>query len=173
MSTVNLENRFVNSLSCFGYWFTDTIVRYSSIILSIIILFPLVGVGLELLLRTSGFIAGANLLKSVYSVNCHQIEARCPVVLGSHLIICYRCLGFYSGAVIGLMLTLAPRINIGKIVPLIVISLGLNFIDIIGIGLNLWDWPGSARFLIAFPAGLAPVYFLMKGMFKITRDYRK
>jgi uncharacterized membrane protein len=172
MEIVHHDNRYLYYLERFGNWFTGCIIRNSAIIVSAIILLPLAGICIEIALRYSGMIAEANLIKTVYSYNCHQIESRCPEILGSQLIVCFRCLGFYFGAVVGWFLAAFTGMYIRKITFLLLISVGVNFVDIIGIGLGLWDWPGVIRLVLAFPAGLAPAYLVMRGILKIKKQYR-
>ena len=166
MEAARIESYATTALGWLGKLVVDWVFRFSPAIVALLIFLPLFGVFLESVFRMAGFSVGAHLLKSLYSLNCHQIPSRCPEIFGTPAILCFRCTGFYSGLIIGWILSNLKIIRgIDRIImPLIIIPVCLNLIDTVAIGIGLWDWPGAVRFTLGVFAGLGPAYLVMNGI---------
>ncbi|MBD3169187.1 MAG: DUF2085 domain-containing protein [candidate division Zixibacteria bacterium] len=148
------------------------IVKSSSTIVTILVFLPLFGFLAEPVLRQWGYIYTAGLLRSAFSLNCHQIPSRCPSLWGIPAIICFRCLGFYIGVVAGWSSALILKPSAIKRAALFTLAaFAVNGIDALGIGLSLWDWNNWVRFGLGFAAGIGPGFILMAGVREASKRY--
>lgn len=101
---------------------------------------------------------------------CHQIPARSFWIAGQPMAVCSRCLGIYSGFLIGwFLLPLWSRVNMNKTLAykkIFVLVIGINIIDILGNLMGFWQNTLISRFLVGWPAGLASALFFSGSFFK-------
>ena len=101
---------------------------------------------------------------AVFSPTCHQISSRCFHAFGYPMAVCARCLGIYSGFLLGTLFypvvkgVTAPSLPKARTFILISIPIVL---DAAGNLLNIWTSPDWVRFLTGILWGLIlPFYFL-------------
>jgi uncharacterized membrane protein len=100
----------------------------------------------------------------VFSPTCHQIPSRCFYAFGHPLAVCARCLGVYSGFLLGMVIFPLTKgfskISMPKVKTLIILSIPI-LIDVTGNLLGLWassDWVRLATGIVW--AIILPFYFL-------------
>lgn len=103
-------------------------------------------------------------LYAVFSPTCHQTPSRCFYAFGYPLAVCARCLGVYSGFLLGMLifpfLRGFSKMSMPRAKTLIVLSIPI-FIDATGNILGLWTSAAWLRFLTGIVwATIFPFYFL-------------
>jgi uncharacterized membrane protein len=103
-------------------------------------------------------------LYAVFSPTCHQIPSRCFYAFGHPMAVCARCLGVYSGFLLGMVIFPFTKgfskISMPKVNTLIIMSIPI-FIDVTGNFLGLWassDWVRLVTGIVW--AIILPFYFL-------------
>ncbi len=101
---------------------------------------------------------------AVFSPVCHQISERSFFVFGFPLAVCTRCLGIYTGCLLGMMLypiiqgfadTVTPKIR------LFVLITSPIALDTLGNFFSVWKTTPWLRFTIGFIWGvILPFYFI-------------
>jgi uncharacterized membrane protein len=103
-------------------------------------------------------------LYAVFSPTCHQAPSRCFYAFGHPLAVCARCLGVYSGFLLGMVifpfLNGFSKMSMPKVKTLTILSMPI-FIDVTGNLLGLWASSDWVRFLTGVVwAIILPFYFL-------------
>jgi uncharacterized membrane protein len=103
-------------------------------------------------------------LYAVFSPTCHQIPSRCFHVFGNPVAVCARCLGIYTGFLLGTFIFPFTRDFSKPIFPqaklFIFLSLPI-FMDATGNILGIWKSTGWIRFGTGVLLGsVLPFYFL-------------
>ena len=103
-------------------------------------------------------------LYAVFSPTCHQISSRCFYAFGYPVAVCARCLGIYSGFLLGTLFypvvkgVSAPTLPNARVFILLSIPIVL---DTAGNLLGIWTSSGWVRFVTGITWGLIlPFYFL-------------
>ncbi len=106
----------------------------------------------------------AGFIYALFSPTCHQIPSRCFFILGHPLAVCARCLGIYTGFLIGTLIypfqegftsPLLPRVK-----NLILVSIPI-VLDTAANLISIWKSPEWLRFLTGLIWGvILPFYFL-------------
>jgi len=175
MEAAQIEIRALSFLDQLGEFVVRRIRDWIVVIVSVLIFLPLIGVAMNLVFSLAGFAPGADFFRWLYSLNCHQIPCRCPTILSLPAILCFRCLGFYSGLLLGWLLSISGPLQ-GKrrfIIPAILIPAAVNLVDVAGISIGLWDGSNAFRFAIGLSAGAGPAYLVMHGVRKVATQHRR
>ncbi|MGQ9801632.1 MAG: DUF2085 domain-containing protein [Candidatus Saccharicenans sp.] len=101
----------------------------------------------------------------LFSPVCHQRPERSFFILGQPLAVCSRCLGFYSGFFLGLLIYpwLSDRLvrRLEKRPVIILVAAGPLVVDALGGLLGLWWTPSGLRLATGFLwAVFLPVFWL-------------
>ncbi len=158
-----------------GNLISRLITRYLQYILLLLFSLPLALTLAEFLFRMNGSIEIADFIRYVYSFNCHQKPSRCPILLSQSMIICYRCLGIYSGLVVGWVFARLVRINIvnQRILLLLIVAVIINLADIMSGAIGFWQVPESIRFTLGALFGFPPGYFVTYQTYKMSKSHQK
>lgn len=106
----------------------------------------------------------AALVYALYSPVCHQIPSRCFHLFGQPLAACARCLGIYSGFLVGLgifpLFQGFRRLRLPRTATFLFVSAPIVF-DTLGNFVRLWTTPNSLRFATGLLWGtILPFYFV-------------
>lgn len=100
----------------------------------------------------------------LYSPICHQAPSRCFSLFGHPLAVCARCLGIYSGCLLGFALYPWLRGFRSVVLPATSIFILLSLpilVDTFGNFSQLWDTHNLGRFLTGIVWGtILPFYFI-------------
>lgn len=116
-----------------------------------------------------------------FDLLCHQQYDRSYSLHGASLAVCSRCTGIYGGfAVAVLLMPIIGRhftvIN-SFFLKLIVVSIVVNFLDVLGNHIGIWTNTLHSRFLLGAWFGVATALLLTNEFFKKTlrteEDYGK
>jgi uncharacterized membrane protein len=102
-------------------------------------------------LASHGQFVATTAIFAFFSKLCHQRLERTLVLFGAPVAVCMRCLGIYSGAVIGSLLRINPR----TAVRLLGAALICNLIDVAAEALRLHSNMPLSRLLIGAFLGIA------------------
>jgi uncharacterized membrane protein len=113
---------------------------------------------------------------AIFSPVCHQISSRSFHFLGQPLAVCARCLGIYSGFLIGVLLypflrgfcrLTLPRTKVFLFVSLPIVT------DTLGNFVRLWDTSNEVRFATGLLWGaILPLYFIT-GLADLALQHKK
>lgn len=103
-----------------------------------------------------------------FSMLCHQLPERSLVLNGHLTFVCTRCLGFYSGLVLGwlicgLSIIGVPNIPLpgrrfrNKLLPGILMVIGL---DVFAQFIGLWHTSNGLRFFLGIVLGFGVIHFI-------------
>lgn len=106
----------------------------------------------------------SEMLMSAYAFVCHQMPARSPVIDGTQVAVCYRCLGIYSGLIVGAFvyppILSHMQLLMRRAGPIILASLAVPGIDWLGDVAGLWTNTPASRIITGAVFGItAGVYF--------------
>jgi uncharacterized membrane protein len=112
----------------------------------------------------------AHWIYAAYRPICHQIEERCLFVYGHPTAACARCMGIYSGFVLGTLLYPVlfgfrrPSPPPSRLFLLLTAPIGL---DTMGNLLGLWQTAAALRFGLGIIWGLILPFYLLAGLCEI------
>ncbi len=102
---------------------------------------------------------------ALFSSTCHQIPERCFLLSGHHLAVCTRCLGIYTGFLIGTIFFPFSRNSVTASLPRIktfILFTSPIVLDTMGNFFSIWSTPPWARFVLGAAWGfLLPFYFII------------
>lgn len=111
-------------------------------------------------------------LKFIYSIVCHQQEARCIDFYGSHLLICARCTGIYTGALLSVLLFIFI-----KKIPVITLktalySVALIAVDVISYNAGLYNYSKTIAFITGLFPGSVLILYILNSFEKLFEDLK-
>jgi len=109
-----------------------------------------IGLSFPIIFSSSEFIILTPLIKKAYSNVCHQESYKVIAIGGHQFLVCSRCLGIYTGALIFSFISIFIRITPKQIIKLIILSFVMIFADILFYKTGLY---GYSKY-IAFGTGL-------------------
>lgn len=120
----------------------------------------------------NGLIYGRSWQHLAFDFLCHQNPDRSFLLNGELMAVCSRCLGIYGTFMIGvLLMPLIPHflavIN-AQYLKLIVITIVINFLDVLGNSIGIWTNTLLSRFLLGSLFGLFLALYLSDEFFKRT-----
>ena len=134
---------------------------YSLVLVGILIWIGLILLAPYLLSRSSML---AKFIYAAFAPTCHQIPSRCLHVYGHPLAVCARCVGIYSGFLLGTMFFplikgfTAPSLPPAK--AIIAVSIPI-VMDVAGNFLGIWESSNPIRFMTGALWGfILPLYFI-------------
>lgn len=106
----------------------------------------------------------SRIIYAVFSPVCHQNSSRCFSLDGYPLAVCARCLGIYTGSLVGMLIYPAARgfksVSLPPTKLFIILSAPIA-IDTVGNFFLIWSTPGWIRFFFGWLWGLIlPFYFI-------------
>lgn len=113
---------------------------------------------------------------SIFSPVCHQIASRSFYFLGQPLAVCARCLGIYSGVIIGVVLY--PflrgfrRVALPQTKIFILVSLPI-VMDTLGNFARLWETLNEVRFATGLLWGAILPFYFITGLADLALSRRK
>jgi uncharacterized membrane protein len=103
------------------------------------------------------YIAGYN-----YSLVCHQSDSANITIGGSHLLVCARCTGLYSGALLSVIILLFCSFNINlSLKPLVLLSAPLIF-DAISVRISLYSYSKTIAFITGMLCGAIVIIYIIE-----------
>lgn len=113
---------------------------------------------------------------TAFSPVCHQIPSRCFHLFGFPLAVCARCLGIYSGFLIGTLIYPWLMNFSSSFLPKNIIFFLVTFpivIDTSGNLISLWNTQSWIRFLIGAVWGTILPFYFIHGLIDLFRRPEK
>ena len=111
-------------------------------------------------------------IKHGYSIVCHQQEAKCISFYGSHLLVCARCTGIYTGALLAVFLFIfirnLPVINL----KIALYSVSLVAADVILYNLGLYNYSKTIAFITGLLPGSVLILYILNSFEKFFEDLK-
>ncbi len=145
------------------------------VLISILFLFWLGGIFLAPYLRSVSS-PWASLIYTVYSPFCHQAPDRSMSCFGYPLSVCTRCLGIYSGILLGLVLYPFIRgwrqVRVPKNRTFFILSAPI-VLDTAANFIKLWHSPNPVRLTTGLLWGVPLPFYFITGVVDFLRQRRK
>lgn len=105
-------------------------------------------------------------LYGVFAPTCHQIDSRCLTLFGFPMAVCARCLGIYSGFLLGTLAypwLRASNSALPGIRMFICFTLPIS-LDTLGNMLGTWHTPSLVRLALGLSWGVLLPYYWVPGL---------
>ncbi|MCF8242148.1 MAG: DUF2085 domain-containing protein [Melioribacteraceae bacterium] len=109
-------------------------------------------------------------VKSIYGNVCHQDSAKVIEIAGISTLVCSRCLGIYSGALISSILILITSGIEIKSNKLLFIFAAPMIIDVAAYSSGLYSYNKTAAFVTGLLLGSICFYYFYKGLTSLLSD---
>lgn len=133
----------------------------------IIILFWCAGFSLNALFPHNGAITLYPILKQVYSGVCHQTDYKTFEINNLHFLVCARCTGIYTGALIGSFVLIFLRPRLRPALKYFFISSFPMIIDVIGYHAGIYKYSKWAALSTGLLFGSAAIVYILASIEKI------
>ena len=118
----------------------------------------------------------SSIIYAVFSPVCHQNPSRCFLIHGYPLAVCTRCLGIYTGFLIGMFIYPAARGFRSVSLPQTKLFIAMSMpvvVDTLGNFFYIWSTPGWIRFIFGWIWGLILPFYFITGLVDLFTSHNK
>jgi uncharacterized membrane protein len=138
--------------------------KYYAVKLIMIVLMIIFLTGLLFPVASPGFngkIVINHLLGNLYSIVCQQSEQALVNLNNYHVLVCARCLGIYSGAILLLLITMTISFKVNFGLKFLLIFSAPMIIDAIAVRLSFYPYSKMFAFITGFLFGAIVLFYIL------------